>query len=570
MSEPTTTDLFYSLFRGNRSFYVKHQPPFTKNEGTGKVTGSWVGVAKIDGEIDPVSKEKYKEHLTGGDGIAIEPLCEDNTCFLSVIDIDVIGQNYTYIVQRLYSYGLKFVPFVSKSRGLHIYFFYKDKETGKDSIAALQRVVEIFGLGRLFTSDKGKSKVEIFPKHEVLKPGSQGSCLFLPYYNAGNPEECYQKLITIENKVVSISKAIPMIEGLFTSVKEINETLDTLPYSDAPYCIQMCTLTGALGENSGRNDFLFSASVYLKKKQKENFLEELKAMNNTFPSPLEEYQIEDIYKSVMSKDYQYGCKKSPCSEYCDTKLCKKREYGVGKDSGNHFTGFNCWGEISRVMAEEPYYLWKIQVNDGDEFKEIRVDGEADLMNQLVVQRSCLRDLNVAPLKVKDNDWIMLVNTSMAGIKDRLITVERSTDTTEMAALRNYFMRYLTHKQTQNAQAYMVQLGQVFRSDSMYYFTTDGFKDYLRVAKFAIGRTNLREQLISYGCDEGSVTYYVKDGAKVISCWKKADDEELTSLGVFYEDVLEADKVVVEKNKLNKVDAEESFEEDATDDGKYKF
>jgi hypothetical protein len=117
---------------------------------------------------------------------------------------------------------------------------------------------------------------------------------------------------------------------------------------------------------------------------------------------------------------------------------------------------------------------------------------------------------------------------------------------------------------------MVQLGQVFRSDSMYYFTTDGFKDYLRVAKFAIGRTNLREQLISYGCDEGSVTYHVKDGAKVISCWKKADDEELTSLGVFYEDVLEADKVVVEKNKLNKVDAEESFEEDATDDGKYKF
>lgn len=558
MGEPTLTDKFYSLFKGNMSFYVKHQPPFSRDEETGKVKGNWVGIAKDreTKDILSVSLEKYREHLTGGDGIAIEPLRENNTCFFAVIDIDVPDVNYTGLIMKLYRHGLKIAPFVSKSGALHIYFFFQEEEPGQKAIDAVNRVVEIFGLGRLYTSSKGKSKVEVFPKHATLKPDSQGSCVFLPYYNAEDTAACRNRMISSEGKLLSLSKAITAIESLFTSVREINATLDKLPYSDAPYCIQMITLTGALGDGDGRNDFIFCAGVYLKKKQKENFFDDLMAINNELTDPLPESDVKATYNSVVGKDFQYKCKSGPCAEYCDTKLCKKREYGVGKDKGNHFTGFACWGEISRVMTEEPYYIWKVQVDEGGPVKDLILGGADDLMNQLVVARACVTHLNRAPLPVKQQDWVLVVNQSLMGIENRQIVVEAATDTTEMGALKESFTRFLTHKQMNCDLPHLVKLGQVYVKDGFYYFTTAGFQDYLRVNKVVLGRTNLREQLVKYGCSAATVTYKIKGEDRAIECWKREKDAELSDMEVFYEDVLEIESGVVNSNPLNKIGADE--------------
>ena len=557
MAEATTTEKFASLFMGNKNFYVKHQPPFTKDEDTGKVKGKWVGIAKdrATKEILSVTPEKYKEHLTGGDGLALEPLRENNKCFFAVIDIDVTDVNYTTLVQRLYKHGLKFAPFVSKSGGLHVYFFFQEEESGKDAMEAVTRVVEIFGLGRLYTSDKGKSKVEVFPKHATLKPDSQGSCVFLPYYNAANPKNCHNRMISSEGNLLGIEKAITAVQSLFTTVKEINRTLDALPYSDAPYCVQMLTLTGALGEGDGRNDFIFSAAVYLKKKQKENFFDELMAINNELAEPQEEKAVQDTYKSVCAKDFQYKCKSGPCAEYCDTKLCKKREYGVGRDKGNHFTGFACWGEISRVMAEEPYYIWKVQVDEGGEVKDLKLGGADDLMNQLVVARACITHLDRAPLPIKQQDWVINVNQALLGIKDRQIVIESATDTSDMGALKQYFTRFITHKQMNCHLPHLIQLNQVFfdEKDGNYYFTTGGFQEYLRVNKFVYGRINLREQLIRYGCSAATIKYTARGEERTLECWKKPKDEELSGMEVFYEDVLAIESDVVVNNPLNKED-----------------
>ena len=559
--EPSTTQKFFSIFRGNRSFYVKHQPPFIDDPETGKRKGTWVGIAKEKKGGDPLELtiDRYKEHLEGGNGVAIEPVLGNNTCFLSAIDIDVNGVNYTSLIQKLYSRGLKFAPFQSKSGGLHIYFFYQDPEPGAKVIEAMQRVVSVFGLGRLYTSDKGKSKVEVFPKHAVLKPDSLGSCLFLPYYNAAHPDECRQKMISAEGKLIGITKAIEACEGMFTTVKEINDTLDALPYGDAPYCVQMLALTGALGEGDGRNDFIYQAGVYLKKKQKENFLEEMLKINNELAVPQPEKDVESTFRSVMAKQLEYKCKTGPCSEYCDTKECRKREYGVGKEKGNHFTGFAAWGEISRVLAEEPYYLWKVQVDEGGPIKEIRLDGEADLMNEFVVARACVRCVNKAPLIVKPNDWIGIVNQSLVGIENRMIEVDKGTDTSEMSALKDLFIRYLTHKQVQSGMANLVLLGQVYFADDFYYFTSDGFKNYLRVQKFTLGHINLREELIRFGSQAGEVSYNTRSGSKIIKCWKKATDSELEYRKTYYDDVFDIDKIAVENNRLNKVD--DSFDRD---------
>jgi hypothetical protein len=584
MSEEKTLNQFYNIFKGNTSFYVKHQAPFKEVEG--KLKASWCGFAVYNkrnpppegaeiGDLMPVTKELYREHLNGGDGLAIAPLTntEDkrNICFYAVIDIDVYGVNFTWLVKRLYDAGFKFAAFLSKSGGLHIYFFFMDPEPGDKVIEALNKIVEVYGLSRLFVNEKNKSKVEVFPKQAVFVPGDKNvNCLMLPFYNSANKSK--QKMLTAEGKLIAIEKALPIIDSMFTSVKELNQVLTALPYSDAPYCIQMLLLNGALAENDGRNNFLFSASIYLKKKYKENFKDALEEMNNCFEAPVGQEELDDIYTSVTDKGYDnYSCKRSPCADYCDKKLCALREYGVGKARNNRFTGADCWGELSKFVAgdgKDPYYKWQVRVNPDDEFKEVTVDSVDDLYNQTVIIRCCGRDLNWAPFRVKDNDWISTVNKAMEGIEQRTEIVSSATDTTSYSALRSYFLDFLANRQVRKTQPYAVGLRQVYYADKVYYFTTDGFKKYLDVQRFPIRGINLRDRLESYGCKEGQLEYKTSSGRQMkIHCWTKDDDEDLEERSDFYGSVYEGDADIINQVK-NKEHEEE--QKKTVDDAGVKF
>jgi hypothetical protein len=566
MTENSTLDAFYGIFRGNPSFYVKHQVPFKEHEG--KLKAKWTGFA-IDKETKdflPVTKKLYREHLNGGDGLAIAPLTDTvekrNVCFYAVIDIDIYDVNFTWLVRRLYEVGFKFAAFLSKSGGLHIYFFFVDPEPGDKVIDALTKIVEVFGLGRLYTSDKGKSKVEVFPKQPTFVPGdTKVNCLFLPFYDAKKGGQCRNKMLTADSTLLPVGKALKIVENMFTSVKEIEDTLAGLPYSDAPYCIQMILLTGALAENSGRNDFLFTAALYLKLKLKQDFKAELEAMNDCLEVPLEQKDIEGIYTSVTNKDWQiWGrCKKAPMCEYCDRKLCKERTFGVGRDKNNYVSNVE-FGKIIRMKSEEPYYLWEARLAGNEEYIQVRIDGEAELQNQKIVQQACIRYLNQTPITVKATAWEDTLNKCLTVMEE--IEVAKETDTSNMSVLRRYFFQYLTHKQIQNGQAYMVKLGLVFHEkgtkdkDGAYYFEAEGFKKYLAVENFPLRGINMREQLLAYDCTEGEVKYTMNENEKTIKCWKRVEDAELLELDAFFEDVYEGDKDIIQKNKLRKEEPKE--------------
>jgi hypothetical protein len=208
------------------------------------------------------------------------------------------------------------------------------------------------------------------------------------------------------------------------------------------------------------------------------------------------------------------------------------------------------------MAQEPYYLWQVRIKEDEEFKTVRVDSVDDLQNQAVMQKRCWRDLNWAPFTVKQNDWIATVNKAMVGIQDREIEVPKATDTSDSSMLRGLFLRYLTHKQIQSGQPYMVQLDLVYHEDGIYYFTTNGLKKFFGMERFSLRGFNLREYLISYGCSEGEIIYKTTKGIeKSIPCWKKADDDELLAMDAFYEDIYDGDADILRKNKLNKDDKE---------------
>jgi hypothetical protein len=574
MAENSTQDAFYGIFRGNPSFYVKHQPPFVENKG--KLTAKWPGFAvdRRTKEFLPVTKEVYREHLNGGNGLAIAPLTDigdkRNVCFYAVIDIDVYDVNYKWLVRRLYDLGFKFAAFLSKSGGLHIYFFFGEPEPGDKAIEVLNKIVEVFGLDRLYTTDKGKNKVEIFPKQAAyVSENSKGSCLFLPFYNSAKKDGCRTKMISAEGTLLGIKKALSVIDGMFTSVREIGETLSGLPYSDSPFCIQMVLLTGALTENSGRNEFLFTAALYLKLKLGKDFRNELEEMNNCLEAPLEQKDVDRIYKSATEQDWQiWGrCKKSPMSEYCDRALCRKRKFGVGRDKDNYVSNVE-FGKIVRVMAEEPYYLWDARLAGSEEYKQVRIDGEADLLNQKVIQKACIRYLNQTPITTKMIIWEAKVNECLALLEE--IKVARETDTSNMAVLRRCFFRYLTHKQIQNGQPYMVALGLVYHEkgtkenkDGAYYFDAEGFIKYLAMENVKTTGINIGALLVEYGCTNGEIKYTASSGTvKTIKCLKRAEDDELLELDSFFEDVYEGDQDIIKKNRLRKRETGE--EDDGSD------
>jgi hypothetical protein len=252
-----TLSSFYLTFKGNEEFYVKHQAPFIQ-DSEGKTKASWCGFAKKDGAFISVTNALYLEHLNGGDGLAIAPLSDTDTqryvCWHAAIDIDVNNVVFTHLVKRMYALGFKFIATLSKSGGLHIYFLFTDPELGESVIEVLAKIIEVLGLNRLYVSGKRKSKVEIFPKQAVYTPGdTNANCLLLPFYNAANKST--QNMLTGDGLLIPITKAFRTIEGMFTSVKVMQDTLAKLPYRDAPFCIQMVLLTGALSESDGRNNF---------------------------------------------------------------------------------------------------------------------------------------------------------------------------------------------------------------------------------------------------------------------------------------------------------------------------
>lgn len=586
---------FYAVFHGSRDKFVVHQPPF-KQESSGKNKASRVFYAllnprdKSDKTKKPVSIEEYRMHLNGEQGCAIEPLCNvvdeegtviaRNMCYYGVIDIDVYGQpgQFLHLIRRMYAVGWKFTAFQSKSSGLHIYFMFKKAEPAAQVIELLKKIITVYGLDMLYCDDKHKSKVEFFPMHATEVPGEDGKCVFLPYFNAASGK-AMNRMITVDGAFVGIDKALESIKQNYTTVDEMTETLEKLPYSDAPFCIQMMALTGALNANAGRNKFLFHACVYFKKKYGKDYdyLPELLELDDCMEAPLQYEDMQGIkstYDSANGKEWNYSCKHDPMCSYCNRKECMKRQFSGTQKSNpqqNDNTGADMMGPISKVLARTPYYLWEIAA-PGKEPKMVRFEDASELRNQLIVQTKCIDQLGWMPQQVNNHSWINTLNHCMEGMSEREITVSAESDTTELNELHMLLVKYLTHSQVMNGAAYMIKAGQVYKADGKYYFCTEGVKDYLRIERYTLGRTNLREELIRFGCSEGSVTYSTKSGAeKVIRCWVKDEDTELEQQFAYYDDMYEQDALRAAAIKLadKQEDAsDESTEEAGNEDSRF--
>ena len=523
---------FALLFKGKTNTYVRNELPKEKPEAGQKIK------TKITNNEGTVDKDLLLKHLNGEFGVGICPVNAEGKCYFGVLDIDYYKAKIKRVLHFIKEYQLPLLPFRSKSGGLHVYLILSKAVSAKTMRETLNQIVYYFSLDMLY----GKAKVEVFPKQD--KAEGFGSSVTLPYFNAEHP---YTYLLDLDGNPVPFKDALDYIQHHFTTIEAVKEAMEHLPYSDAPPCIQRVLISEEVGgEDTGRNNFLFSFAVYAKKKWGNGFEDYVREVNGNFECPLEDSIVEQTCNSVKDHEYVYKCKDIPCNSFCDKPACRKREFGLGKDKG-HFTGID-YGQLFRYKTAEPYYIWKLRLTGQEAWVDVIFKDEGYLLDQRNFAKMCVRYLNQAPMQVSNNDWYAILNSVLPNVQD--VEVKQESDTSGLSMLHNAFIDYLSNKQARRDMPYQIKVGlcvrQAVNGNVKYYFTHRGFSDYLRNQKISFDYSMLREMLKQFGAEEDSLTYTnAFDEVVNFPCWSKKEDKTIEDA---YSGVMEVEQG--DKNSLS--------------------
>ena len=504
---------FSQLFKGKSNTYVHNELPKTKPTEGEKIK------TKITNNEGKVDKDLLIHHLDGDFGVGVCPVNAEGKCYFGVLDIDYYKPKIKRVLRFIKEYQLPLLPFRSKSGGLHIYLMLTKTVSAKTMREVLNNIMYYFSLDMIY----GKGKVEVFPKQE--KAEGFGSSVTLPYFNAENP---YTYLLDLDGNKVDFKDALDYIQHHLTTIEAVKDSLEHLPYSDAPPCIQRILLSEEVGgEDTGRNNFLFSYAVYAKKKYGAGFEDYVHQLNDSFEVPLEDSAVTQTCTSVKDNEYVYKCRDIPCNSFCNKTECRKREFGLGRDKG-HFMDIE-FGQLFRYMTAEPYYIWKLRLQGQEQWKDVIFKDEGYLLDQKNFAKMCIRYLNKAPYQVSNNDWNQTLNTILPNIVE--VEVKQTSDTSGLSILRNAFITYLSNKQARRDSPYQIKIGlcvrQVINGQAKYFFTHRGFGDYLRNQKINFDYNMMRETLKQFGAIEDILHYTNALGEEMsYPCWSKAEDKDI--------------------------------------------
>ena len=413
----------------------------------------------------------YTQHLLGKKGLGIIPINEDNKCFFSVIDIDIYDKNLNMYCDAINKNNLPLIIFKSKSGGLHIYLFYTNAIDASTAIKLSNRFASILTLDLLVKKVQNKV-VEIFPKQSKIRKGSVGNFINLPYYNAKDTNA----YAINDGKKLNLDEALILIKKKRVSDKDAESFLNELQYNDAPPCLQTIYMLNPLQKNSGRNEYLFSFGVYLKKKDENFFEQNLFEVNMAMEKPLDRDELErTIVSSLRKKDYTYKCHQSPCLDYCNKKECKKREYGLGKQDG-YFSNL-IYGLLVQLKTSQPYYEWSIKLKEEDEFKVLRFKNEDEIIRQDVFLRLCFRELRTLPFKMKQSEWFKLVNQHLQEMEVK--DIDEQEEGSPVTLFKAYFWEFLLARALAREKSDLLHKRVYFDiSKNSYLFRTADLYEYL--------------------------------------------------------------------------------------------
>jgi hypothetical protein len=423
--------------------------------------------------------EQYKAHLSGIMGLGIIPVDDKGEAKFGGIDIDVYDSSFEQYINAIELNNLPLVPFRSKSGGLHLFMFMEQRVSAKAIVELLKKQVILLGLD-LYVKNKLNKIIEIFPKQDKTTPGKPGSWINLPYYNVQ-----YTRQSAIRaRKDLSLDEALAYAKSKRVNLTAIRTLLSEIPNSDGPPCLQTINLFGGPEKGGGRNNYLFSFGVYLKKKEPELWEQRLFELNSLMSEPLTTDELENtVISSLRKTGYTYRCNEVPCVDFCRKTLCKTRDFGIGKEGG-YFSDLE-YGKLVQIKANDPYYEWEVKLIGTEKFSHLRFKTEADIIGQDIFLRLCFRELHTLPVKIKQSEWYKKINEALPGMVVQY--VEQEDDTSPIGIFKSLFVQFLTERaMAQTRDQVYGHPGRVYFDEkegkNSYYFRTRDLTEYLFVTK----------------------------------------------------------------------------------------
>ena len=305
--------------------------------------------AKSFTKKEPVTDLLWQKHLNGDEpALGIVPIREDNRCKWGCIDIDTYPFDHKDFIKKIRDKNIPMILFRSKSGGAHVFLFAKEFVAASLMRERLKKIA----------STLGYAKAEIFPKQDYIRAdrGDTGSFLNVPYHGS---DKSVRFAFDDNGEALKIEEFFKLYNKYSLTEKElvnlkISETDNTDDFlKGAPPCLQTILKDGM--PEGGRNDMMYNIGVYLKKRFPNEWEAKMYIYNEKYMKPpLKHTEMTKSIESVGKKDYLYKCKQDPIVSFCNSKVCSKREFGVGDNvPPPEITG------ISKYPSDPPLYFVNI-------------------------------------------------------------------------------------------------------------------------------------------------------------------------------------------------------------------
>ena len=447
------------------------------------------GWSKLD--WGPLKDEHYIEHLEGKRSIGIQPCDDNDEAVFGAIDID--PRNYSTFSPQKYletieNKNLPLIPVRSKSGGLHLYLFTKEKVKASEIREFLEDMLFILGL---------PPSTEVYPKQTTLKSEgadgnkSVGSFINIPYFGKKERVAMFTNGEDMDfdmfMKVVKLnSKSKKELYEIKTG--KISDALlgQSDEFKDGPPCLSV--ICGQLEKGNysdpedggahnklpdGRDEFLYNIMVWAKKRFPDSWEKIVK-------DKAEELLVYDVSwdtKKIDSKiilwkkeTANYKCHGKPVSSFCNKNVCLTRKYGIGSQV------LADWPEIVGITKweyrPEPAFELDIKMPSG-KLKKVFAKNIEYLVEQKRIKALLAAHVGILPPTMKNTAFTQMIN----GLLSTAQSEYPEKETQPIGILFNEIKAWINGPQAESFAAF--KNGSVLIENGKAFFTFSHFYEELK-------------------------------------------------------------------------------------------
>jgi hypothetical protein len=466
---------FIEAFAGlQRNFGVANLKNLSIDPSTGKARPIY-GWAHRE-----IKDQDYLDHLNGRQSIGIQPCDDKGMAQFGAIDIDDKQHSYSNFPYKKYldiiaEHKLPIVPVKSKSGGLHLYLFVKEK------IRAV--TIRNFLEGLLLTL-KLPTNIEIYPKQTELGKDAEGNWnmgqyINLPYYN-----KTERVGFNLDGTTFTFDQFIDVIDANTYTADELEEftiehTRSLLnggaeEFNDGPPCLQILTKEPL---TDGRDRFLYNYMVFAKKKYPDDWEKMVIAAPGKYFKPdangiidWSEDKTKKKLKSWVRETKGHTCTEDPIQPVCMKAECRKRAFGYLSDKKRVFPALS---GLQKITYPEPQYTFNVTLSDGQTTKEVRAKNIKQIIELDNIRAIIGAAADMVPPKIKQNEFQDILDN----LFPPKLTTPPPKGTTPKELLEEYLLTYLNGPKAQTHASF--KTGAVLIEDSHAYFVYASFFNTLK-------------------------------------------------------------------------------------------